>query len=184
MKVYTFIGGHLFPRMALTIISPPMLVLGRLDIHDDHIAGDCTTVSVDTDNPPVFNDPARRIFSEASYIAEMQEKNIVFSLQRDRGFPDDKVLVHIRTCGPNKKIFGRWDTVSGNPFCLAKGFGVDGPPLLTCPRFGKHKPVRIYYAGKWNEGLVVFSPGDAVAIVPQRPDGRTYMLDYDERHKL
>lgn len=191
MKAYTFIGGQLFPCMALSNVKPPMMMFGRLDIHEDHIAGDCAIMPVDADNLPVFIDSAQRLFSEASYTGDFQENRTAWCLHRDRGFPDDKVLVHIRTCGPDKGILGRWDILGGEPYCLVRGFGVDGPPLFSCSEltYGdkkqhKVKSAKIYTAGKWNEGLLVFSPGDSVIIIPQRPDHSAYIVEYSGRQGL
>lgn len=184
MRAYTFIGGKLFDHIRIDVSDPPMLLLGMSDVHTDGIVGDCGVVSIDTDDPPIFIDGVRRSFSQASYFFERQHGHTLCVLRQDWDAFDDRALVRIKTRGPNKGILGRFEVLSGDPVCLVKGFGVDGTLLFKCSQLEKHKPPIAIFTGKWNEGLFLLSPGDALVVIPQCSDQREYLLEYTKLYGL
>ena len=68
--------------------------------------------------------------------------------------PDHRFIVRIQTkwvyaC----RTHGKWRTIKGNPENLAVGSGAWG--------------LIIQYIPTWHDGLVLFSPGDAVRVEPE-----------------
>lgn len=184
MRAYTFIGGKLFDHIRIDVADPPMLLLGKSDVHTDGIVGDCAKILIDKDVSPIFIDGAKRSFSRASYSLRPLDGHNVCSLEQDCDFPDDRALVRINTRGSNKKILGRFEILRGEPFCLARGFGADGTVLFSCKQLEARKPPIVIFSGKWNEGLFLFSPGDVMRVIPRCPRFTEYRLEYTKLYGL